>query len=249
MEPYNNFSTSLQNGLDELSNPTAYGLLFFIIIIILTSLVGNTVILFTLYKTPLLRSVSSFLVANLAFNDMCISIFILPTMAIVIVQRGWKLNSHLCTAVGFLDAIFNKAQVTALLCIGINRFIAVHQPAFYSSPKNKRFSTGCVIIGWFYSLAWSLPPLFGLGEYSYTENQLFCGLVYNKRTIFETMNISATAILPGIAGLVIYSSVLVGVFRHIRQVNMSLDNDVIELKEVNGKSVNGDAQNKEVRIE
>lgn len=247
MDQCSNCSTvQRQNGLDSLSNANRFGLLALIIMIMLISVVGNTLILYTLYKVQSLRSMSSALVANLAVNDLCMSVFILPTIALVIIERGWTSSLHLCSAVGFLDSIVTKAQVMALLCIGINRFIAVRRPTFYSSAKSKRFCKYCVIFGWFYSIAWSLPPLFGLGEYSYIDNKLFCGLTFNTSYVFEPMNILATAILPGIAGLIIYSIVLIGVFRHIRQVNSTLGKEVFELKEMKGDSVHG-TPTKEVR--
>ena len=248
MDGYGNVSSvQMQNHLEELPASVTYVTLAVTIIIILTSVLGNGLILYTIYKVPSLRTISSSLVANLAVTDLCVSSFILPMVGVTIVNRGWKLNQHLCTAVGFLDGILTKAQIMALLCIGINRYVAVHRPTFYSSAKNKRFCKWCVIFSWVFSFAWSLPPLFGVGAYSYTRNTLFCGLAWNSRTAFEAVHISVTAILPGLAGLFIYSSVLIGVFRHIRQVNSNLRTDVMEMKEI-GKNQAQEAEHKSVSV-
>ena len=246
MDGHNNTTTGLVvNGLSVLSPEITYTILGILIVIILISAIGNTLVLYIIYNVPSLQSISSFLVANLAITDLCMAVLRLPMVGVTTVNHGWKLGPELCTAMGFLDGILTKEQVMALLCIGINRYIAVHRPTFYSSSKNKRFCKWCVIFGWLYSLAWSLPPLFGLGDYSYIENTMFCGLAWNTKTLFEAIHIGATAILPGFIGLFIYSSVLYGVFKHVRKVNSNLQNKDIELKEVNHNSL---ARNTLVRL-
>ena len=245
MSGHNNVSAfQTENGLGVLSPGLTYGILAVIIVIILISAVGNSFVLYLIYKVASLHSISSFLVANLAVTDFFMSVFRLPMVGVTTVNHGWKLGPQLCTAMGFLDGVLTKEQLMALLCIGINRYVAVHHPTFYSSSKNRRFCKWCVIFGWLYSLAWSLPPLFGLGAYSYTENTMFCGLAWKTKTVFEAIHIAATAILPALLGLFIYSSVLFGVFKHVRKVNTNMKNKSIELKEVKH---NSDAANDVVR--
>lgn len=245
MSGYSNISTGqIENGLGVLSPGLTYGILAAIVVIILISAIGNSLVLYIIYKATSLHSISSFLVGNLAITDLCMAVFRLPMVGVTTVNHGWKLGPQLCTAMGFIDGVLTKEQVMALLCIGINRYIAVHHPTFYNSFKNRRFCKWCVIIGWLYSLAWSLPPLFGLGAYSYTENTMFCGLAWKTKTIFEAIHIGATAILPAFLGLFIYSSVLFGVFKHVRKVNLNLKSKSIEMKEVNH---NSDARNSVVR--
>ena len=245
MSTYNNTSVGhTSSGLAVLSSEITYSVLAYIIMIILISTIGNTLILYIIYNVTSLQSISSLLVANLALTDLCMSLLRLPMVGVTTVNHGWKLGPELCTTMGLIDGILTKEQIMALLCIGINRFVAVHRPTFYSSAKNKRFCKWCVISGWLYSLAWSLPPLFGLGAYSYIENTMFCGLAWNTKSVFEAIHITATAILPALVGLFLYSSVLCGVFRHVRKVNNNMENKDIEMKEIRP---NTDAANNVVR--
>lgn len=198
-------------------------LIIFICLVIVISVLGNTLVLYTLHKAKLVGSVSSHLVVNLAIIDISISILILPTVITVLARRGWTMGNKFCIAAAFIDSLLTKAQVMALLIIGINRYIAVHHPNLYTSRKNRTISKLIVTGAWAYSVLWSIPPVFGWGRYAYARNTLFCQLDWKAGLSFSIPHFLLSFIVPGVAGLVLYICVLRGVFKHVRQVTFNLE--------------------------
>ena len=198
-------------------------LIIFICFVIAISVLGNTLVLYTLHKAKLVGSVSSHLVVNLAVIDISISMLILPTVITVLVRRGWTMGNKLCITAAFVDSLLTKAQVMALLIIGINRYIAVHHPNLYTSRKNRTISKWIVTAAWVYSVLWSIPPVLGWGRYAYTRDTLFCQLDWKAGTSFSIPHFLLSFIAPGFAGLVLYICVLRGVFKHVRQVTFNLE--------------------------
>eukprot|EP00795_Rhopilema_esculentum_P003328 gene3328-1670_t len=213
------------------------------LLVITTSLAGNSLLLYTFYKVRSLRMISSYLVINLAIVDFLVAALILPTIFVTLLTKGWQLGREVCVAAGFCDAVLTKAQVMALLNIGINRYIAVHCPTFYSTAKNRKLSERLVLIGWLYSLVLSLPPIFGSGSYSHREQKLFCGLDRSSARLYGTVDLVLGFVIPSFAGLVIYTKVLLRVFRHIRKVAFDLNDHHLSAQKVSADKFDEEENN------
>eukprot|EP00794_Sanderia_malayensis_P020575 gene20575-22599_t len=199
--------------------------LVLIAVLIAVALTGNTLILVSVYKFAYLRTVSSYLVANLSIIDLALSLLILPTVAATIANQTWMQNTRLCVAAGFIDNLLTNAQVMALLSIGINRYVAMRHPQWYNSRMNKRLFAYSLLFGWVYALLWSIPPFIGWGCYSYTKGALFCGVCWKQTPYFAISHFAMSYVVPGFAGLYFYVGVLKAVSRYMQQIGVSAGTD------------------------
>ena len=216
------------NSLSGQSTEAIIAQLMIVACILAVSISGNTLILLSMYKVAYIRSISSYLVANLAFIDLGLSLLILPTVALIIANHGWDYSQSLCIASGCVDTLLTNAQVMALLAICINRYTAMRYPHWYNSTKGKRFSVVCVLMGWIYSVLWSVPPLLNWGQYTYTPGTIFCGLSWKSTPYFAVSHLLASFVIPSFTGLYFYVGVVRAVFKYVKQVGVS-DNTVYVL--------------------
>ncbi len=210
-------STSSSKLVDQSTESTIIQLLL-VAMTMAVSFAGNILILLSVYKFAYMRSISSYLVANLAVIDFGLSFLILPTVAATIANQHWMLNEALCVSAGCIDTLLTNAQVMALLAIGVNRYMAMLHPQWYHSHKSKRLFIGFLIGGWLYSVLWTIPPFLGWGRYSYAKGTLFCGVSWNETPYFAISHLVVSYVMPSLTGLYFYIGVVRAVFKYVQQI-------------------------------
>lgn len=112
-----------------------YSLIFF------ASLIGNSLIIATVYRHVQMRSAVNIFIANMAVSDMIQTIFGIPRVIIEVmfVRERWLLGGLLgnltCKLVYFIQDTSLSVSMVSLICITIERFYAVVCPFKYSYIK------------------------------------------------------------------------------------------------------------------
>ena len=128
---FSNGSSNLQNGgkcnLYDFSNKpssiTAFQM-FFMSLILLISLVGNSLIIVVVYKRKELRKTVNFLIVNMAVSDLIFPIVAIPLSLASEATAGLVL----CKLGSFLLHVSLCVSVQSLLWIAVDRFMAVVFP-------------------------------------------------------------------------------------------------------------------------
>ncbi|XP_068696390.1 QRFP-like peptide receptor [Montipora foliosa] len=175
--PQNGGKCNLYDYFNHPSSITAFKM-FFMSLILLISLVGNTLIILVVYKRKELRKTVNFLIVNMAVSDL-----IFPTIAIPLSLTSeatkslqWKVNGTaglvLCKLQFFLMNVSLGASVQSLLWIAIDRFMAVVFPTKIKI-ISARFRTTAIASTWTVAMVGSLKDFFTvkLEEYNGTT---FC---------------------------------------------------------------------------
>ena len=102
-------------------------------ITILLSAVGNTVLIFIVWKRPEVRSLNSFMFVNMAVADLLVTLFMMPwSIAQLYSEGGWLITGMLgeITCRGFIYSgyINLAASILCLIIMAIDRYYAVLQP-------------------------------------------------------------------------------------------------------------------------
>ena len=173
---------------------------------------GNVLVMIAVRRTKSLRTTAAILVVNLALVDLSITVTIVPFVMTLAVTQQWVLPVAICKLTGFINAFLTAGQIMALLHISVNRYIAVAHPHSYESRCNKQGTVITVLLGWFYSLIWTLLPFFGWGKLGFIQGTLFCNIVWSEEMSYAITVQVMCYFIPSILAGVLY----LNVYKHVR---------------------------------
>uniref|UniRef100_A0A1B0BTM8 G-protein coupled receptors family 1 profile domain-containing protein n=1 Tax=Glossina palpalis gambiensis TaxID=67801 RepID=A0A1B0BTM8_9MUSC len=122
-----------------------------LMLLILVTVVGNTLVILAILTTRRLRSVTNCFILNLAITDWLVD--------------TWRFGWILCDIWISLDILLCTASILSLCVISLDRYLAVTQPLNYSKNKRtKRLAFYMIFIVWITALCITCPPFFGWYE-------------------------------------------------------------------------------------
>lgn len=173
---------------------------------------GNILVMIAVRRTKSLRTTAAILVVNLALVDLSITVTIVPFVMTLAVTQEWVLPLAICKLTGFINAFLTASQIMALLHISVNRYIAVAHPHSYESRCNKQGTIIAVLLGWLYSLIWTLLPFFGWGKLGFIQGTLFCNIVWSEEMAYAITVQVMCYFIPSILAGFLY----LNVYKHVR---------------------------------
>ena len=101
-------------------------------LILAVSLMANSFIVLTVYKTPILRKPINYFIANMAMSDLLYSIFEIPFALSRLQTASWPIGGKFGLALCKLNPFFRNVSIIVsiqnLILIAVNRFGAVAFP-------------------------------------------------------------------------------------------------------------------------
>ncbi len=125
----------------------------FISIVMLATIIGNSLVIFCVCYYPRLRGRTNYLIVSLAVADWLVGTFSLPLRLAQTVKAGqWPFGHHGCQFWIWVDMLCSAASILSLTGISFDRLIAVIDPLKYEERMRPR--RVCQIIGiiWFFAL-------------------------------------------------------------------------------------------------
>ena len=140
-------------------------------LIIIVSLVANSLIVIIVYKTPNLRKPINFFIANMASSDLLVPIFWIPLDLSYLHTNysfliGGQLGQALCKLVPFFIAVSFTVSVQNLILIAVDRFGAVVFP-LRSPLIRSKLCPFFILTTWIVAVAVNSPDFF---TYELVEN-------------------------------------------------------------------------------
>ena len=131
-----NVSAMANTTVSSVTEPVAIKVLktFCYCVIMLMSLVGNTLVIAIIYRNRRMRTTTNNLIANMAISDLLFPIFAVPreTAQIVIGQYRWLVGGIAgeisCKIVNYSQDISTAVSILSLVVIAFDRFYAVKFP-------------------------------------------------------------------------------------------------------------------------
>ena len=146
----------------------------FMLIIILSSLVGNTLIVLAMYRNISLRSITSVFIANLAMADFLLALLGMPFTMASSITYDWVFGKVWCTINGMFNSIFCIASMLSLAAVSIDRYVAIIKPLQYPLIMTSRLAFCMISYVWFHAIILSFLPVFGWSKYIYIANESIC---------------------------------------------------------------------------
>jgi hypothetical protein len=154
---------------------------FFYILLILTALVGNSLVILSVIKHKNLQIQENCYVVSLAIADL----FIVIVMAFNACNQlfgQWLFGPFMCNLFNSLDVYFSTVSIFHLCCISVDRYFAVKKPLKYPLIITKKVISFTLITIWILPVSISFIPIF-MGWHTYIfelNNKEECEFKVNK---------------------------------------------------------------------
>uniref|UniRef100_A0A8C6DZR0 Olfactory receptor n=1 Tax=Moschus moschiferus TaxID=68415 RepID=A0A8C6DZR0_MOSMO len=133
------------------------------------TVLGNALTMVTVTCSSTLRSPMYFLLGNLSFLDMCLSTVTTPKMIRDLLTEHKTISIWGCMAQMFFMHLFGGAEMTLLVAMAFDRYVAICKPLHYRKIMNHRLLNGFVI------LSWTIGFIHTMSQMVLTVNLPFCG--------------------------------------------------------------------------
>ena len=133
------------------------------------TVLGNALIMVTVTCSSTLHSPMYFLLGNLSFLDMCLSTVTTPKMIRDLLTEHKTISVWGCMAQMFFMHLFGGAEMTLLVAMAFDRYVAVCKPLHYRKIMNHRLLNGFVV------LSWTIGFTHTMSQMVLTVNLPFCG--------------------------------------------------------------------------
>ena len=194
-------------------------------VLLLLSLIGNTLVLVIIYRDRRLRTNVNLFIANMAASDLLFPTFAIPYRISSILSGGkWivhgALGEALCKIVTFTGDISNLVSVLCLVAIAADRFDAIVYP-MSSQLITKKVRSVILISTWILSVLFFCPYFYAMKLRSGKNNAMECLFTWgtDAKTTFLSqrkyifVNFAFFIALPFLILLVLYSIIIFSLFR------------------------------------
>lgn len=114
----------------------------FAIAVMLTSVIGNSLVLAVVYRNPRLRTITNAYVINLAISDIL--------MALITVN--WSLGDTMCKFQAILGVSLSFISLQIMTITAVNRYFSIVRPRRYPSIFTKRSTFIMTAVIWLFGL-------------------------------------------------------------------------------------------------
>ncbi|KAM6953829.1 D(1) dopamine receptor-like [Aplochiton taeniatus] len=154
-----NFTTVVDSGLVDEAPSSRILTGCFLSLLILTTLLGNTLVCVAVTKFRHLRSkVTNFFVISLAVSDLLVALLVMPWKAVTEVVGFWPFGAFCDTWVAF-DIMCSTASILNLCVISVDRYWAISSPFRYERKMTPRVAFVMISVAWTLSVLISFIPV------------------------------------------------------------------------------------------
>ena len=91
-------------------------------VIILTALLGNSLVIYVVIVSPRMRTVTNFYIANLAFADVTIAMFAFPFQFHAALVQRWDLPEFMCKFCPTVGVLSVNISIFTLVALALDRY-------------------------------------------------------------------------------------------------------------------------------
>ena len=144
------------------------------LMLMLVALMGNSLVLWIVFKNSKLRTVPNYFIVSLAVSDIVMSGIGQPPCLAVLATGTRPFGDFVCQMQGFLVAMLATVSLLTLTLVAVNRCFLVVYPHLcrrYFTPRRTRLMIG---LAWFVACCEPLPYLLSGHRYVFHAGKFFC---------------------------------------------------------------------------
>lgn len=133
--------------------------------IVLATVLGNSLVILSVFTYRPLRIVQNFFIVSLAVADLALAIFVMPFNLAYLLLGKWIFGIHFCKLWLTCDVLCCTASILNLCAIALDRYWAITDPINYAQKRTLKRVLGTIAGVWLLSGAISSPPLAGWNDW------------------------------------------------------------------------------------
>lgn len=138
----------------------------------LVSVIGNSMIIYVVYRNKKMRTVTNFFICNLALADLVIGLFATPFQFQAAYLQRWIFPDVMCKIAPFASTLSANVNITTLVAISLDRYHVILHPL--EQKLSKKQCIYIILMIWFVSVSMSVGKLFNYTVF-YFIDQKQCG--------------------------------------------------------------------------
>uniref|UniRef100_A0A6V7JC67 G-protein coupled receptors family 1 profile domain-containing protein n=1 Tax=Bracon brevicornis TaxID=1563983 RepID=A0A6V7JC67_9HYME len=133
--------------------------------LILATVLGNVLVILSVFTYRPLRIVQNFFIVSLAVADLAVAILVMPFNVAYLLLGKWVFGIHFCKLWLTCDVLCCTASILNLCAIALDRYWAITDPINYAQKRTLKRVLGTIAGVWILSGAISSPPLAGWNDW------------------------------------------------------------------------------------
>ena len=212
--------------------------------IVVATIFGNFLVGLALFKYRSLRTISNYLIGNLALSDFLLATTILPLSSVNECLGYWVFGSAMCYFWLSIDVLYCTASIWNLCIIAFDRFTATLYPIWYHEKRSSKQAAIYICCVWVIAIAICLPPLVGWNDLSQTyvydnvTNVHYCVLYQSPAYVMYSA--SGSFYIPFFITVVLYVRIFSVLDRRMKQMRQKAKQRVVVNSVVNQTKTNLD---------
>lgn len=184
-------------------------------LIIISTIVGNILVILSVFTYKPLRIVQNFFIVSLAVADLTVAILVLPLNVAYSILGQWVFGIYMCKMWLTCDIMCCTSSILNLCAIALDRYWAITDPINYAQKRTLERVMGMIGIVWILSLVISSPPLLGWNDWpDVFEPDTPCRLT--SQPGFVIFSSSGSFYIPLIIMTVVYFEIYLATKKRLR---------------------------------
>ncbi|XP_076877421.1 melatonin receptor type 1A [Brachyhypopomus gauderio] len=166
-----------------------------LIFTIIIDILGNLLVIFSVYRNKKLRNAGNTFVVSLAVADLLVAVYPYPLVLTSIFQNGWNLGFIHCQISGFLMGLSVVGSIFNITAIAINRYCYICHSLKYDKLYSKKNSLCYVLLIWVLTVV-AIVPNFYVGSLQYDPRVFSCTFAQSASSAYTIAVVSFHFLLP-----------------------------------------------------
>lgn len=194
----------------------AIGTAVILSLIIIVTIVGNILVILSVFTYKPLRIVQNFFIVSLAVADLTVAILVLPLNVASSIRGRWDFGIHVCKMWLTSDVLCCTSSILNLCAIALDRYWAITDPINYAQKRTVERVLILIFSVWVLSLVISSPPLIGWNDWpDHFDADTPCQLTSNQGyVIYSSLG---SFFIPLIIMTIVYIEIYVATRRRLRE--------------------------------
>ncbi|XP_037937096.1 tyramine/octopamine receptor [Teleopsis dalmanni] len=206
-------------------------------VIIFLTIVGNILVILSVFTYKPLRIVQNFFIVSLAVADLTVALLVQPFNVAYSILGRWEFGIHLCKMWLTCDVMCCTSSILNLCAIALDRYWAITDPINYAQKRTVGRVLLLIAGVWIFSLLISSPPLIGWNDWPEEFTSATpCELTSNRGyVIYSSLG---SFFIPLVIMTIVYIEIYIATRRRLRERAQASKMNTITFKATETGSAN-----------